>query len=91
MKAYELIADPKNWIQGLSSTKNLDGSTCYCALGAIGECYRIGVSLEKYNYAVKKLANYIRMNSYGWAIVAWNDAPNRTHAEVVAALKACDL
>jgi hypothetical protein len=37
IKAKELIANPVYWTQGDYEKKNVDGTQCYCSLGAIGQ------------------------------------------------------
>lgn len=87
--ARELISHPARWTKGVNS-RSLPGYgfTAFCSVGAIGE------SLDKSNRHLEEIANHISMllaraaNLSGlpmFAIPKWNDAPGRTHAEVIAA------
>lgn len=89
MKAYELLADPTSWLKGPDNYTENDGPCC--VLGALRRVYApnirpTDVDNETFYNARNKLYNYL-----GVSIVDWNDDPQRTHAEVVAALRACDL
>ena len=95
MKALpsDLLSQPGAWTQGAfarvdpKSTEEVDpegpDAKCWCVLGA---CHHCGVD---YNGRLKL---YQRLELDGcFDLVAWNDAPNRTQAEVVAMLKECGL
>ena len=95
MKAYEILSDPNRWIQR-SYAKDKDGKPvaiadekafCFCAAGALHRAYpdpdtffqqgeRLNVHLEEIGFH---------------SISQWNDAPDRTHDEVVATLKHLDI
>lgn len=95
MKPSELIADPAKWTQGADARReNLcpcyarsEGATMWCAEGALAKCSS-GASTAI--FAIQKLTGYLCRQGH-LNIVRWNDAPERTHAEVVSALKACGL
>lgn len=95
MKPSELIADPAKWTKG-SNARAKNGAEIaarspsavkWCVDGALFRCFH---SAHSYASAHHKLLRTLFNNNY-FAIVKWNDAPERTHAEVLAALKACGL
>jgi hypothetical protein len=97
MKAHELLAPEGAWTQGTTArdaagkpTHPLNGdAVSFCTLGAIGRCY------GGYNYetsaALFKLQCRIEELGYHTPIAPWNDAINRTQAQVVALLKELDI
>lgn len=87
MKASDLLADPANWHKGSVNYASNVGPCC--ALGAIRRVY--GGFGPAFEAARDKLHAHIGGFACGFAVSDWNDAPERTHAEVIAALKACDL
>jgi hypothetical protein len=84
--ARDLVARPGGWCQG-QSARGADGAAVYlgrtpaakhCALGA---CYvSCGGMPAQFSEAVKLLNK-----AAGDHVIAWNDRPTRTQAEVVAA------
>jgi hypothetical protein len=93
MKAFELLENPKSWVQktyARISPEWLTGveptspqATCWCIVGAIHRCYPEN-EVAKNRMAV--------CEAIGWqSPIDWNDAPERTHAEVVALLKKLDI
>jgi len=89
MKAWELLSDPKKWTQGTYATTakgmnamaNSKNAIKWCTVGALQKCYG-----EKWLEVEMKFHKKTKVNT-----VAWNDAPERTHSEVLAALKAADV
>lgn len=87
-KARELISDEKAWTKGwfAKDERGRDvyaddpGAVCFCAMGAIDraaeECGGVD-DVPALNMLVRALG--------GTAIDLFNDAPERTHAEVLAA------
>lgn len=85
--ARKLIEKPENWTQGAKS-RDINGkpsvfgykasAVCWCMLGAME---MTGKSLFANNKAQQVIELVINMNS----IIRWNDSPDRTHAEVLAA------
>lgn len=78
--ARELLAVPERWTTGVLA-KSQDGSevapnsteaVCWCISGA---CLKIDGS---------QFLNVIEALKIGTAVPIWNDAPERTHAEVLA-------
>lgn len=95
--AADLIEPEGAWTQG-EFGRRADGSytmlpslreaVCFCAEGAIGRAAGIRDIAEL--GASEALIFMERFVSPGtpWAVSGWNDAPDRTQAEVVAALRA---
>lgn len=78
--ARELIR--QGWTKGRSH-RRVFGRDCYCAGGAIGV---VGAAVR--DPALRKeVATRLRraMSPAGYGIAEWNDAPERTKAEVLAA------
>lgn len=86
--ARALIAEPEAWTQGAFAKRADGGNTaaiapaaiCWCARGAIEMASR--GSFENENAAVYA---FQKANDTPSFIAEWNDAPERTHAEVIAA------
>lgn len=87
-KAYELLAKPDSWTQGeyaeTDSGRGVEADSpdavCWCAWGAIIRVYGVGwETIGRVEHRV------------GDSITAWNDNPDRTHAEVLAVLKELDI
>jgi hypothetical protein len=82
MKVKELLSDPSKWTQGANARDSRGirvpsadpEATCFCIVGALLKCYGT-TSTSKY----LKIAAKIQHND----VVSWNDAPERTHAEVL--------
>lgn len=89
MKAFELLETEDKWTRFVAA-RDKDGTAvlvsdadgvCFCMMGAVAKCY----PGEQYFKHINTLQHAIR------DIPAWNDAPERTHAEVVAMLKKLDI
>ena len=87
VKARELIATPERWTKEVSAkdaagkevSVHSSSASCFCMTGAVDfVAKRAGVYANAYYYL--KMANGIRGNVWHW-----NDAPKRTHAEVLEA------
>lgn len=84
----ELLADPARWTKGDSARDHRGhgvasihpDACCFCVLGAMSRIYEIGT--RAYNDAKHRLG---LVASFGFA--SWNDAPERTHAEVLEAVR----
>jgi hypothetical protein len=73
----------QGWIKGRAK-KTRYGRVCYCASGAINAATPLNGGLNyEAHYAVKCAAgiNYIQ------ALYDWNDAPERTKADVISAFE----
>ncbi len=91
MKVYELLDSPEKWTQG-AFARTADGdekdhtdkdAVSFCLLGAIRKCYP---SLYQ---RVDVLAKVRTILPDGMTI--WNDADNRTHAEVLNLARTLDI
>lgn len=82
MKVYELLARPEAWVQGTGGRSNSEGKTvAWCLLMAMYHCYG-GYICKEVDLVRRRVDNNV---------VSWNDAPERTHAEVVALCKELDI
>lgn len=81
MKIRELLKDEKSWTKGEMSIET-EGGTCFCLLGAVIHCYP-----EQTGDGVSNLLRKV----IGESIICWNDAPERTHAEVLALVERLDV
>lgn len=90
-KARELLSDPKRWTRdALAMTargKHLSDPTdrraaCWCVFGAIMKCS------GEVSGALNAADVFERANWFGddESFSSWNDRPERTHAEVLAAI-----
>lgn len=93
-QAADLIEPEGAWTQGAfarTEKGHVIGSleqpaTCFCAVGAI---YRVAQAQSR---SVQERAVDLMSETVGkWHIGEWNDAPYRTQAEVVAALRKAAL
>lgn len=93
MKAYELLEKPEAWTQG-AAARDKEGrpispdslfAVCRCVESVIWKLYP-----ENYEEILERLAKFLGLLSWV-CIPRWNDAPERTHAEIIAALKAVDI
>lgn len=82
MKVRELLDGPEKWTKGLSA-RDASGSmvdvdspyaVCWCLYGAMQRCYGLGT--------VAISAAYGKVAALVGSVVAWNDAPQRTFADV---------
>jgi hypothetical protein len=80
-KAADLIEPEGKWCQGSYS----NGFGGLCALGAIGEVEGCIVAGRDFDKSVRFLLDVIDHEKRSVAI--WNDAPERTQAEVVSAIR----
>lgn len=85
-KARELISDPKRWTKGDYARTNTGlgvwhdsrEARCWCAIGAL--------RLVADEYECRSLAlSYLKMGTGGVFIDIFNDAPERSHGEVLGA------
>lgn len=95
MKPSELIADPAKWTKGAEARNKAghgvsatsESAVAWCADGALVYCLPTPFG---YSSALQKVTSRI-LREGRYQINDWNDAPERTHAEVIEALKACGL
>ena len=88
-EAKALIDTPEKWTKGEWTRPISDEEYCHCAEGAINECLNIDFS----NLADVRNAHYFFTKAIGTQLIPeWNDAPERTYAEVMEAFdKAIEL
>lgn len=83
MKVYELLAIPDRWTKG-AYARDINGAivdcqsghaACWCLDGAVHRCYP----------SLTEKANMLDLldTAIGHQATTWNDAPERTHAEVL--------
>lgn len=89
------LAEPAHWSKG--SANYCGGSTPYCMMAAVSrhsgrdnpnvsdEAWQI--ACDAFEDAKERLKAHLGVESP----FDWNDLPSTTHAEVIVALKACDL
>lgn len=88
VKARALLEDPTRWMQD-AYNKDADGNEfvddayaiCWCAEGAL--LYAIGPDTIE-----NAKAQLFLENAIGGNVPGWNDAPGRTHAEILAGFDA---
>ena len=84
--AREKIATPERWGKGTRGSKAYHDrplTTC-CAAEAIEDSCPVDMDLRLGAYAALKKAAGIDQRGVTFTILDWNDAPERTHAEVLA-------
>lgn len=82
VKARAKIADPADWGKGRRGNSGNRPMTTCCAAEAVEE------TCDDYELRVRafaKLRGAANIPNLWCAIADWNDAPERTHAEVLAA------
>ena len=93
--AADLLEKPGAWTQGALALGaegehvNVDSSSavCFCVVGAIRRASGYERTPEKTIPVREALCALLGLANDGVALVAWNDNPKRTPAEVVAALR----
>lgn len=94
-RAADLIARPGAWAQEITYAQDAEGRSilpysddakCFCLIGAIAHEWRIAAGLVESKLRALPTVNAILCGDEG-APANWNDAPGRTQAEVVAALR----
>ncbi len=92
MKIKELLVDSSKWTKGVFARDN-DGiavathnpnARCWCLVGAIAKCYNIFTD-TKYAEIFNKIKLEVEHPSN------WNDAPERTFAEVKELVERLDI
>lgn len=81
VKARALIADPAKWGQGMRCTRP-SFETC-CAAEALDAASEVSPARRE---AYRLLHQAVGLNHNVWGVlIDWNDAPERTHADVLGA------
>lgn len=78
------IEKPEHWFQGDYHETSLDGTIKYCAVGALLACNSDGVYDRLVNGADLCLRDAVEEQSGRRYVVEYNDADERTHAEIIA-------
>jgi hypothetical protein len=76
------IEAPGAWMQGAYGL--YEGSTCWCAVGAIGQVLGVG-SMRAEAWIDEHARDFLGM--YAEDLEAWNDSADRTQAQAVAKLR----
>lgn len=95
MKASELLADPKAWCKGfyalgkigLPESVHSREAVRFCVVGAIFHCYQGDPHVE----AMKKLEATLEKLSGTRNVIAFQDAPDTTHADIMSLLQEADV
>ncbi len=91
-KAWELLDSPDKWTQG-ADARDVDGEACaynstradcWCLDGALAKVYGIAKCIRMTDI----VKNHLGLDTMAFQ---WNDAMDRTHAEVLAVLKELDI
>lgn len=88
LAAKALIATPETWCQDVQQRISMSGVHAYCAHGAILVAARMaGVEWQPSAWYLVRAIGVDPRNSESFIrdLTAFNDAPTRTHAEVLAA------
>lgn len=92
MKVKELLSDSSKWIQG-ANARDRNGrkiapespyAICWCLFGAIVRCYAYCPD------QCIKVANHILVE-YQMLLPKWNDAPERTFADIKELVERLDI
>lgn len=99
MKPSELLAKPENWTKGSFAKDKHErlvhptsqDATCYCLIGALVKCNSLDEVEQVWEHP-DMLKIKSKLNTSSPSVVwNWNDAPERTHQEVLDLLKSLDL
>ena len=93
LKIKELLSDPSKWTQGVIARDSnglhvgvhSSSATCFCLYGAMRRCYGSDFKTE-YN-----VFNRLQQMVPDHDPIGWNDAPERTHAEVLELVTRMDI
>lgn len=91
MKAHQILSDESKWCKGANArdssgrsvSSDSPSAVCFCLRGSIYRAYDDEISWDK---CFHSLAGRV-----GKCLATWNDAPERTFAEVKAVLVELDL
>jgi hypothetical protein len=94
MKVYELLAKPESWTKkaparnkhGKEVNASYSEATCWCLAGAICKLIEeVKIRASIYKQIHKEI------DSEYTSTVDWNDAPERTHQDVIDLCKKLDI
>ena len=98
LKIKELLSDPSSWTQHVIARDckrervavNDSSATCFCLYGALRRCYgsTINPLSNKEEYDIW---NRLQQMVPDRDPIGWNDAPERTHAEVLELVTRLDI
>lgn len=80
-----MLATPSNWTQRVFTDQN----DCYCIVGAVMSAQGKAFTQCQRDDTIKFLAiaaHFADREYYDCALFDWNDAPDRTHAEILQLL-----
>lgn len=91
--AADLLEKPGAWTQGVFARREngrnagptYDDAVCFCAVGAVMRV--VGGSRSPAYYDAFNRLNAMARRKHFMHVAMWNDAPERTQAEVVTALR----
>lgn len=78
-KARELLSDPTHWMKGGCNASHVREATAFCAWHAICKVNAPDYSEKLDNSTILLAFNFSRLIY----LFGWNDAPERTHAEIL--------
>ena len=99
MKVQELLATPDKWTQG-AAARDPKGepvhpfspdAICWCFGAALRKCYPFAPERNRLRSPILQKLGFDPLERSEGVVPAWNDAPERTHAEVLALCKELDL
>lgn len=89
LRAAAEVLRRDGWTQGIFTS---EATGCHCAAGALGwavaENLEDAVFSERWSTAMGALCRSLGISPWPLAAYRWNDAPDRTADEVIAALEA---
>ena len=92
MKVYELLADPKKWTKK-ALARDKEGCQTYSSYAPDAVCWCLDGAIFKvyHNHKIRcEIVDKIEL-FINTSIPEWNDAPQRTHKQVLALCKKLDI
>ena len=77
-KARELLSDPAHWKKQGSNTLHVENATSFCSWHAVCRVATVDAAL-KARHSILSTLGFVSFSH----LFDWNDAPERTHAEVL--------
>lgn len=99
MKMHELLASSDNWTRcamardqdGLHTATKSPDARSWCLMWAFMYCYRRTDDASRNERVVAAFRLYTTFPLNDMPMLTWNDAPDRTHDEVLQLLKHLDV
>lgn len=96
MKIWGLLDSPEKWTWGACARDKAGAgvlpqsqeAACFCLIGAVRKCYG-QAGTDEYCQVIDRISSYLGVGRLG--PTAWNDAPERTYAEVFNLAKELDV